>query len=79
MYHVPLAFQKKKKYIYIYTHKDTVMKIWIGRRGARIQEGREWRFPGLFYADDLVSYGKSEEDQRAMVECFVEVCRSQWR
>ena len=27
------------------------------------------------YADDLVLYDKSEEDMRAMVEQFVEVCR----
>ena len=29
-------------------------------------EGREWRLPGLLYADDLVLCGKSEEDLRAM-------------
>ena len=27
------------------------------------------------YADNLVWYGESEEDLRAMVGCFVEVCR----
>ena len=27
------------------------------------------------YADDLVLYGESEEDLRAVVGCFVEVCR----
>ena len=36
---------------------------------------REWRLPGLLYADDLVLCGESKENQRAMVECFVEVCR----
>ena len=30
---------------------------------------------GLSYADDLVLCGESEENLRAMVECFVEVCR----
>ena len=34
---------------------------------------RERRLPGLLYADDLVLYGDSEEDLRAMVGCFVEV------
>ena len=27
------------------------------------------------YADDLVLYGKSEEDLWIMVGCFIEVCR----
>ena len=31
--------------------------------------------PGLLYADDLVLYGESEEDLRAMVGHFVEVFR----
>ena len=35
----------------------------------------ECRLTGLLYADDLVLHGKSEEDLRAMVEHFVEVCR----
>ena len=39
------------------------------------KEGREWRLPGLFYADDLVLCGESEEDLRAKVRQFVEVCR----
>ena len=26
------------------------------------KEGREWRLPGLLYADDLVICGESEED-----------------
>ena len=39
------------------------------------EEGREWRFPGLLYADDLVLCGDSEENLRTMVGCFVEVCR----
>ena len=39
------------------------------------KEGREWRLPGLLYADDLVMCGVSEEDLRAMVGRFVEVSR----
>ena len=39
------------------------MKMGRGRRGVRFQEEvREWRLPGLLYADDLVLYGESEED-----------------
>ena len=46
----------------------------MGRKGVRFQEERrEWRLPCLLYADDLVLCGESEEDLRAMVECFVEV------
>ena len=30
---------------------------------------------GLLYADDLVLCGELEEDLRAMVGCFVGVCR----
>ena len=52
------------------------LKIGVGRRGVRFQEeGREWRLPGLLYADDLVLCGESEEDLRAIVGRFIEVCR----
>ena len=31
------------------------VKMGMGKRGVRFQEeGREWRLPDLFYADDLV-------------------------
>ena len=40
-----------------------------------LEDGREWRLPGLLYADDLVLCGESEEDLRAMVGQFGEVCR----
>ena len=40
-----------------------------------MEDGREWRLPGLLYADDLVLCGKSEEDPRVMVRLFAEVCR----
>ena len=32
-----------------------------------------WRLPGLLYADDLVLYGKSKEELRAMMGHFVGV------
>ena len=40
-----------------------------------MEDGREWRLPGLLFADDLVLCGESEEDLRAMVGRFPEVCR----
>ena len=40
-----------------------------------MKERREWRLPGVLCADDLVLCGLSEEDLRAMVGRFVEVCR----
>ena len=63
MYLVTLAFQC----IYECNHEG-------GKDGDR-QEGREWRLPGLLYADDLVLCSELEEDLRAMVGRFVEVCR----
>ena len=46
------------------------------RRGVRFQkEEKEWKLAGLLYADDLVLYGESEQDLRAMVGRFAEVCR----
>ena len=60
-------------------YMDAVMKevkIGMGRRGVRFQEeGREGRFPGLLYADDLALCGELEEDLSAMVGRFFEVCR----
>ena len=42
-------------------YMDAVMKevkMGMGRRGVRFQEeGREWRLPGLLYADDMVLCG----------------------
>ena len=71
MYHVTLAFQR----IYM----DALMKkvkIGMGRRGVRFQEeGKEWRFPGLLYADDLILCGESEEHLRAILGRLIEVCR----
>ena len=39
------------------------------------EEKREWRLPGLLYAEDLLLCDESEEDLRVMERCFVEVCR----
>ena len=59
-------------------YMDEVMKelkMEMGRNGVRFQEeGREWRLSGLLYADGLVLCGESEENLRAIVECFIEMC-----
>ena len=51
MYHVPLAVQCN-------VYMDGVMnevKIGMGRKGVSfLEDGREWRLPGLLHADDLV-------------------------
>ena len=48
----------------------------MGRTGMRFLEDRkEWRLPGLLYADILVLWGESEEDLRTMVGWFAEVFR----
>ena len=64
MYHIPLTLQCT-------VYMDAMIKevkMRIGRRGVIfLEEWREWRLPGLLYADDLVLYGESEEDLRAMV------------
>ena len=52
------------------------VKMGMGRRGVRfLEDGREWRLPSFLYADDLVLCGESEEDLRAIVGWFTEVCR----
>ena len=60
-------------------YMDAVMKelkMGMGRRGVRFQEeGWEWRLSGFLYADDLVLCGESEENLRAIVGCFIWVCR----
>ena len=48
------------------------MKMGMGRR---MEDGREWRLPGLLYADDLILCGELEEDLRVMVKRFAEMCR----
>ena len=42
---------------------------------AVMKEGRKWRLPCLFYADEMVLFGESEEGLRMMVRWFAEVCR----
>ena len=50
--------------------KELKMRIW--RIGMRFSEkGREWRIPGLFYANDLVLCDKTEEDLKLMVRSNV--------
>ena len=68
MYHVPLA-------VHVYMDGVMEVKMGMGRRGVKfLENGREWRLPGLLYADDLVLCGESEEDLRSMVGWFA-VCR----
>ena len=43
--------------------------------GGEDFDWKEGRLPGLLYTDDLFLYGESEEDLRAMVGRFAEVCR----
>ena len=52
----------------VYMYGVMKEKMGIGRRGVRFMEdGREWRLPGLLYADDLVLCAESEEDLMVMV------------
>ena len=47
-----------------------------GRMGVKfLNDGGEGRLPCFLYGYDLVLCGESEEDLRAMVERFVELCR----
>ena len=69
MYHVPLALQ-----CIIYGHSDEGGENGDGEKRSEISGGGK-RLPGLLYADDLVLCGESEEDLRAVVGRFVEVCR----
>ena len=40
-----------------------------------LEDGGEWRLPGLWYADDLVLCVESEDDLRVMVGQFAKVRR----
>ena len=56
------------------------VKIGMRRREVKfLEESRKWRLPGLLYADDMVLCGEPEEDLRAMVGWYVEVCRREER
>ena len=60
----------------IYGHSHEGDENEDGNEGSEIPRGgKEWRLPGLLYADDLALCGESEENLRAMVGQFVEVCR----
>ena len=52
-------------------HMDAVIKevkVGIGRLGVRFQEeGREWRYPGFLYANDLILCSESGVDLKVMV------------
>ena len=65
LYYVPLVLQCN-------VYKNVVMKevkMGIGRMGVVfLEEVREWRLPGISYADDFVLYGESEQDLKVMVE-----------
>ena len=61
MYHVPLDLQC------IYGRSDEGAENRDGEEGNNISGG-EWRLPGLLC-------GELEEDLRAMLGCFAEVCR----
>ena len=63
MYHVPLAFQC------IHGYSDE------GGENGNGEEGREGRWHGLLYADDLVLCDESEKNLGAMGGRFVEVCK----
>ena len=60
-------------------YMDAVMKevkMGMEREGVRyLEEWREWRLPGLLYADELVLCSESEENLRVIDGWFVEVCR----
>ena len=60
----------------VYIDAMMEMKLGMGGRGVRFQEeGREWRLPGLLYADDLVLCDELKEDLRVIVGRFIGVCR----
>ena len=58
--------------------QECIMSPWVFNVYMDVvgEEEREWKLPGLLYADDLVFCGESEEDLKEMVGCFVEVCRT---
>ena len=57
-------------------YMDAVMmvKIGMGRRVRFQEKGREWRLLGFLYVDNLVLCGETEENLRAMVGCYIELC-----
>ena len=63
MYHVPVAFQC------IYGCIDERDGNGYG------EERKDWRLPGILYADDLALCSESKEDLKVIVRHFVLVCR----
>ena len=64
VYYVPLALQS------IYGSSDEGVENEDGKEGMRfLEEEREWRLPGLVYANDLVLFDESEH-LKAMVGRF---------
>ena len=45
------------------------------KEGRFLKDGREWILHTLLYAYDLILCGESEEDLRAMVGWFAEMCK----
>ena len=61
-------------------HDPLALQCIYGRSDERCEngdgeEGREWGLHELFYGDDLVLCGESEEYLSAIVLRFIEVCR----
>ena len=51
----------------------------MGREEVRFkEEGREWILSSLLYADDLVLWGESEEELRAMVDVLLRCVEEVW-
>ena len=61
--------------VYMNAVVEEVKRV-MRRKGVRFQgEGRKWRLPDILYADDLDFCGESEEDLKAIVGRFVDMCR----
>ena len=55
------------------------VKMGMGREEVRFkEEGREWILSSLLYADDLVLWGESEEELRAMVDVLLRCVEEVW-
>ena len=71
MYHIPLDVQFTR----IYRCSEEGSEDGDEKEGSELPgDGRKWRLPGLLYAHDLVIWGDSEVELRAMVGRFTEVC-----
>ena len=56
-------------------YMDAVLKDVKMGMGGFMEEKREGRLPRLLYTDNLVLCAELEEDLKAMVRCFVKVCK----